>query len=274
MEAWTGGRVVGTLSALPAVDGLFLLWAAVLGASIGSFLNVCVSRLPNGESVVSPRSRCPLCGRGIAWYDNLPILSYLLLRGRCRGCGERISLQYPAVEVMTALIWVGMAAGYGPTSRGLQGAVFFSLLLAIALTDARHYLIPDPLSIGGLAAGLALSLLPGAPTPLEALGGAAVGFLVLFGVGVAGERVFKKPAMGGGDMKMMAMIGAFLGPVGAMLTIFLGALTGSLIFGPISLKTGKLVPFGVFLALGAAVTFAVGDVLLAWYLGLLGTPAG
>lgn len=251
------------------MDLLFVGWAALLGAAVGSFVNVCVARLPEGESVVAPRSRCPACGARIPWYDNVPILSFFLLRGRCRGCGSRISWQYPAVELATLGIWAGMALVYGPTPDGLKGAVLFSLLLAIALTDARHYLIPDPLSIGGLAAGLALSLLPGSPDFLLAVAGAAAGFLVLFGVGVVGEWVFKKPAMGGGDMKMMAMIGAFLGPMDAMLTIFLGALTGSLIFGPISLKTGKLVPFGVFLALGAAVTFLVGDALVDWYAALV-----
>ncbi len=254
---------------MDTVDLVFVGWAALLGAVIGSFLNVCVARLPQGQSVVRPGSHCPTCGIPIRWYDNIPLLSWLLLRGRCRACGETISWQYPAVELGTAVVWGGMALVYGPTPDGLRGAVLFSLLLAIALTDARHYLIPDPLSIGGLAAGLALSLLPGSPTFWMALAGAAGGFLVLFGVGVAGEWIFRKPAMGGGDMKMMAMIGAFLGPVGAMLTIFLGALTGSVIFGPVSLKTGKLVPFGVFLALGAAVTFVVGDAVMDWYLGRL-----
>ena len=251
------------------VDPVFLIWAAFLGAAIGSFLNVCIARLPAGESVVKPRSRCPACGESIGWFDNIPILSFLLLRARCRHCREPISWQYPAVEASTLTIWVGMAVAYGPTPRGLVGAIFFSILLAIALTDAKHYLIPDPLSIGGLAAGLAASFMPGPPTPLTALFGAALGFVILFGVGWLGERAFKKPAMGGGDMKMMAMVGAFLGPLGAVMTIFLGALTGSLIFGPISLKTGKLVPFGVFLALGAAVTFLFGDYLVGWYAGFL-----
>jgi leader peptidase (prepilin peptidase)/N-methyltransferase len=251
------------------VDPVFLIWAAFLGAAIGSFLNVCIARLPAGESVVKPRSRCPACGESIGWLDNIPILSFLLLRARCRHCREPISWQYPAVEVSTLAIWVGMALAYGPTPRGLVGAIFFSILLAIALTDAKHYLIPDPLSIGGLAAGLAASFMPGFPTPLTAVFGAALGFVILFGVGWLGERVFKKPAMGGGDMKMMAMVGAFLGPLGAVMTIFLGALTGSLIFGPISLKTGKLVPFGVFLALGAAVTFLFGEYLVDWYAGFL-----
>jgi len=248
-------------------DPIFLAWAALLGLAIGSFLNVCISRLPDGESVVRPRSRCPACGEPIGWRDNIPVVSFLLLRGKCRHCGARISWQYPAVELASLAIWVGMAALYGPTPRGLVGAILVSILLAIALTDAQRYLIPDPLSIGGLAAGLAASFFPGPPTPLMSLAGAALGFSVLFAVGWLGERAFKKPAMGGGDMKMMAMVGAFLGPLGAMLTIFLGAFAGSVIFGPISLKTGKLVPFGVFLALGAACTFLFGDALIQWYTG-------
>jgi len=254
-------------------DPVFIVWAALLGAAIGSFLNVCISRLPAGESVVKPRSRCPACGEMICWYDNIPVVSWLALRARCRHCREPISWQYPAVELATLVIWVGMAWLYGPTTRGLVGAILFTFLLAIAVTDALHYLIPDPLSIGGLAAGLAASLFPGPPTPLLSLSGAALGFTLLFLVGWLGERAFKKPAMGGGDMKMMAMVGAFLGPIGALMTIFLGALTGSVIFGPISLKTGKLVPFGVFLALGAGVTFIFGDVLIEWYSGFIGLAA-
>lgn len=251
------------------VDALFVGYAALWGAVVGSFLNVCIARLPAGESVVRPRSRCPACGRPIPWFENLPVVSFLSLRGRCRGCGERISWRYPAVEIASLVIWAGMALLYGPTWRALSGAILFSLLLAIAVTDARHYLIPDELSLGGLAAGLALAPLPGGPTLSAALVGAAGGFLVIYGVAWLGERIFKKEAMGGGDIKMMAMVGAFLGPVGALLTIFVGALTGSVIFGPISLKTGKLVPFGVFLALGAAVTFLVGDAIVEGYLSLV-----
>ncbi len=248
-----------------SVEPLFLAYVAVLGLAIGSFLNVAVGRLPRGESLVRPRSRCPRCGAPIAWYDNVPVLSWLLLRGRCRACREPISWTYPALEIATAAVWLALALVYGPAWRTLQGGILFSLLIAIALIDARHYLIPDALSLGGLGAGLALSLLPGDPTPLVAAIGAALGFGVLFAVGVLGEWAFRKPAMGGGDMKMMAMVGAFLGPAGAMLTIFLGAVAGTVIFGPISLKTKKDVPFGVFLALGAAITFLFGDALVEGY---------
>ncbi len=247
---------------------LFPVYAGIVGAAVGSFLNVCIARLPEGESVVRPRSRCPRCAARIAWYDNVPLLSWLWLRGRCRHCGEGISAIYPAVEAAGTAIWVGSALLYGPTWQALAGAVLGSLLLAIAVIDARHYLIPDALSLGGLGAGLALSLLPGEPRPLMALAGAVTGYAVLWAVGWAGEKAFRKPAMGGGDMKMMAMVGAFLGPVGALLTVFLGAAAGAAVFGPVSLKTGKLVPFGVFLALGAAITFVAGDALVAWYLGL------
>jgi leader peptidase (prepilin peptidase)/N-methyltransferase len=249
---------------------LCVVYAAILGAAVGSFLNVCIARLPDGESVVAPRSRCPSCASRIRWYDNIPVLSYLWLGGRCRDCGERISLVYPLVELAGAAIWAGAALLYGPEWKALQSAVFVSVLLAIAIIDARHYLIPDVLSLGGLGAGLALSLLPGAPDPLRSAAGAATGFLALFIVGWLGEKALRRPAMGAGDMKMMAMVGAFLGPAGALLTIFLGALLGSLIFGPVSLRTKRLVPFGVFLALGGTVTLVAGQTLIDGYLRLVG----
>lgn len=245
----------------------WLLWtyAGLVGACVGSFLNVCVHRLPEGESVVTPRSRCPECSTPIGWRDNVPIVSYLLLRGRCRECGTRISPQYPLIELVTAMIWVAAVVRYGPAWQALVVALFFTLLLGIALTDARAYIIPDEFSLGGLAMGLLLAPLPGGLTLTQSVIGAAVGFGFLYLTSVLGEWWFQKPAMGGGDIKMMAMVGAFLGPVGAVLTIFMGALVGTIIFLPISLRTNKLVPFGIFLALGAAVTEAWGDLIVAWY---------
>ena len=246
----------------------FLAYVAIVGAAMGSFMNVLVARLPLGESPIRPRSRCPNCSTQIAWYDNIPIVSWFLLRGRCRSCRTSISIEYPLVEAATAAIWLGVGWLYGPTWHALLGAILISVVFTIALIDSRHYLIPDPISLGGLAAGLAFSFLPGYPTPLVSVLGAAAGFGVLYGVGVLGEWIFKKPAMGGGDIKMMAMVGAFLGPSGAMLTIFLGALVGTIVFAPVSLRTDREVPFGVFLAIGAATTFLLGDALINWYSGM------
>ena len=242
-----------------------MAYAAVIGACVGSFLNVCVYRWPADESVISPPSRCGACGTRIRWYDNVPVLGWLVLRGRCRACGVRISIQYPLVELLTAALWVMAAWRFGVSWQALSTAVFFTILLGIALADARTYIIPDQFTLGGLVIGLALSLAPGGIAPLTSLAGAALGGGLLWLVAVVGEWVFKKPAMGGGDVKMMAMVGAFLGPVGVLLTLFLGALFGSLIFTPISLRTGKLVPFGIFLALGAAVTEPFGPALVDWY---------
>lgn len=244
---------------------IVVVYAALVGAALGSFLNVCIYRLPAGESVVRPRSRCPECGAGIGWRDNVPVLSYMFLRGRCRGCATRISVQYPLVELATLLIWLGAALGYGGTWEALSIALFFTLLLGIGMTDFRTYIIPDEFTLGGLAAGLALAFAPGGLSIVQSLAGAAVGFAFLYGAAVLGEWWLKKPAMGGGDIKMMAMVGAFLGPLGALLTIFLGAVIGTIIFLPISLRTKKEVPFGIFLALGAAATAVWGDALIGWY---------
>lgn len=239
--------------------------AGLFGLCIGSFLNVCICRWPEEESVVAPPSHCPQCDSAIAWYDNIPVVSWLVLRGRCRGCGNGISALYPIVELATGLIWVAAAVRFGPSWEALRIAVFFTILLGIAVTDARTYIIPDQFSWGGLAVGLLFSFAPGGISPWSAAMGAAVGFGLLYLVAVGGEWLFKKQAMGGGDIKMMAMIGAFVGPMGTILTIFLGALVGTVIFAPISMKTGKLVPFGIFLAVGAAATNVWGDQLLGWY---------
>jgi leader peptidase (prepilin peptidase)/N-methyltransferase len=244
---------------------VFWGFAALVGAAIGSFLNVCIHRLPADESVVTPRSRCPECSTPIGWRDNIPVVSWVALRGRCRHCRTRISVQYPLVELTTAALWLAAAVRYGLSWQALSVAVFFTLLLGIALTDARTYIIPDEFTLGGLVLALLLALLPGGISIGSALAGAALGFGLLWAVGAVGEWIFKKPAMGGGDIKMMAMVGAFLGPVGVLLTVFLGALIGTLIFAPISWRTGKLVPFGIFLALGAGLTEAWGEAIVGWY---------
>ncbi len=264
-----------------------LVFAALVGLSIGSFLNVCIYRLPAGGSVLRPPSSCPSCKRKLRWFENIPLFSYLALRGRCRTCGSPISMQYPLVELATGAIWVGSYLLFGGLWQALSGAVFGTLLLGIAITDAREYIIPDEFSVGGLLLGLALSFAPGQPSPVMSIIGAVVCFAFMYAVAVVGEWAFKKPALGGGDIKMMAMVGSFMGPhepasilyeflvdVGlgnlygailGLLTVFVGSVVGAVIFGPIGLKTGKLVPFGIFLAVGAAVVYAWGDVLINWY---------
>ncbi|HSE51801.1 MAG TPA: prepilin peptidase [Gemmatimonadales bacterium] len=250
---------------------LAALVGALFGAVIGSFLNVCIVRLPADQSVVSPPSRCPRCGKPVEWRDNIPVLSWVLLGGKCRGCREPISVLYPLVELATAVLWGVMAWRYGLSVDALKGALFGTLLLGIALTDAREYIIPNEFTYGGLAIGLILSAAGGLSAVLAALVGAAVGFAILWVVGVAGRWAFKEEAMGGGDIKMMAMVGSFVGWQGVLLTIFLGALAGTAIFLPLTLiGKKKLVPFGVFLAIGAAVTFVVGPAIIDWYRRYLG----
>lgn len=251
---------------------LVLVYAGLLGAVIGSFLNVCIYRWPAELSVVTPRSRCGGCDRPIAWYDNIPIVSWVLLRGRCRSCGTRVSAQYPIIEAATALVWVGSVAAHGASLEALRAALFLTILLGIAMTDAREMVIPDQFSLGGTAIGLLLAAVPGGFPLTRALLGAALGYTLLWAVKLGAEKALGKPALGVGDIHMMAMIGAFTGPAGALLTIMLGSLLGLLLGVPYTWLRGRLhalnsyLPLGVFLAMGAAVTYVYGADIVAWYL--------
>jgi leader peptidase (prepilin peptidase)/N-methyltransferase len=255
-------------------DAVLAVGAAVLGLCFGSFLNVCILRLWHEDrkqrSLIHPPSTCPHCKQRIAWRDNVPVVSWLLLRGKCRRCGAPISVQYPIIEALVGLIWLGAFLLYGMSLHALAGAAFGTILLGIGVTDARHYVIPDQYTVVGLILGLLLSLGGGVQGFLQALLGAAVGFALLYAVAQGGAWLFKEEAMGGGDIKMMAMVGAFVGWRGVLVTVFAGAVLGLLVFGPLSLRKKRLVPFGVFLALGAAVTFVFGDTIVAWYRQFLG----
>jgi leader peptidase (prepilin peptidase)/N-methyltransferase len=244
--------------------------AGVFGLMFGSFLNVCIARLPADESLLRPRSKCPKCGHMVGWRDNIPVVSWILLRGKCRHCGEAISWQYPLVEILVGVIWAAAAWHYGATVTALSAALLGTMLLGIGITDARHYIIPDEYTWGGLVIGLLLSLAGGWSGLLWAAVGAATGFGILLFVAWAGKKAFQKEAMGGGDIKMMAMVGAFVGWEGVLLTIFGGALLGTLIFVPLNLgKKDRLVPFGVFLAAAAGIVFVFGDAIVGWYVGYL-----
>lgn len=261
------------------------LVAGLFGLTVGSFLNVCSLRWPAEESVVSPPSHCPRCGEGVRWYDNVPVLSWLLLRGRCRWCKEPISIQYPLVELATGLVWAGVFAAHGPTWEALRGAVFLTILFGISLSDARFYIIPDEFSVGGAILGVAMAFLPGGIAWHQALLGAVVGYAALWAVAVGGTWVIRRlfpgrleeagveQAMGGGDVKMMMMVGAFVGVPGVALTVFLGSVLALLVYGPVAALSKRLIPLGVFLAAAGAVAWAWGQALVHWYLtSVVGLP--
>lgn len=244
--------------------------AALFGSLYGSFLNVVIHRLPREESVVSPRSRCPRCGRPIGWRDNLPVVSWLLLRGRGRCCRKPIAVRYPLVEAATALLAGGLWWKWGaePVFAGASAAAC-GALLAAALIDWDTFIIPDELSVGLALGGLLVSpfnpYLDAGPfgawwlSPWWSARGAVAGFLLGWAVAAAGELIFKKEAFGGGDVKLLAGIGAWTGVTGAFDALMLGSLLGS-VYGLSLLRSGKArrgdpIPFGPFLAAAAAFGF-------------------
>lgn len=345
--------------------------AGLLGLLLGSFLNVCTLRWPVGESVVRPPSRCPGCGTAISARDNVPVLGWVLLRGRCRHCREPISVQYPLVEIAAGAIWAGSFWMWGLEWEAGRAAVFLTILLGIAVSDARFYIIPDPFSLGGAALGLAFAFAPGGIDPLASLGGAVAGFVGFHLVGILGTWIVRRTnpdrldqafddhdeqradpvvrarvaalarpgtrvvlvamaagaaavsgwlggagaafvvtasavaavavllawaesfeaatfeperaarsddadeavpvsALGGGDIRMMALIGAFLGPVGVVITTLGGSVLALVAAVPLSLVFRQLIPLGIFLAYAGAFTLLWGADLVAWYLRFAG----
>jgi leader peptidase (prepilin peptidase)/N-methyltransferase len=210
------------------VPAFFVVFAGLFGAAIGSFLNVCILRwgAEPKQSVVRPASRCPRCERGLAWYENIPVMSWVLLRGRCRGCGLPISAQYPLVEAGTAIIWAWFVWRLGLSWEALSAAIFGTLLLGIAMTDAREYIIPHEFTYGGMALGLLFSIPEGPSGFVASLQGMIIGAGILYLVGSIGGFIAGREAMGGGDVAMMAMVGAFLGWESVCVTIFLGSCIG------------------------------------------------
>jgi len=248
-----------------------MTWAAfAFGLIIGSFLNVCIHRLPAGQSVVHPRSRCPACGRMIRGYDNVPVLSWLLLRGRCRDCGARISARYPVVELLSGGFAAMTVTRFGPGWEALLMYLLIAAFLVITFIDIDHRIIPDVISLPGIAIGLAASFLPGLLSPLDSVIGILAGGGSLFLVAWGYELITHREGMGGGDIKLLAMIGAFMGWKGVLFTIFVASLTGTLAGLALMLRREggmKLaVPFGPFLAVGAIAYLFIGPETLGWYL--------
>jgi leader peptidase (prepilin peptidase)/N-methyltransferase len=282
------------------IDILEGIYVFAVGACMGSFLNVCIGRWPEGLSVVKPRSRCPKCGHQIKATENIPIVSWLLLRGRCSGCGERISIQYPIVELLVGLLWLAAFLQFGLSFSAFRVAVLATVLLGISITDAKHFLIPDGFTVFGLFFVLltsfaALYLGESFPFagPWDAFMGMCVGAGAISIVGWLGEVWLKRPAMGFGDVTLMAVVGAAVGPTRALLTIFIGAVLAPIVLlgvvYPLSARgladdagqtelalearggwRKRELPFGVFLAPAALIALLWGDTIIAWYLRISG----
>jgi len=272
------------------IVGIVLLF----GLIVGSFLNVCIARIPLELSIVSPASQCPRCKTPIRWFDNIPLVSYAVLRGRCRTCGQPISWRYPLVELLNGLLFLWVFSEFGMTGEALLVMALCSSLVVITFIDLDHQIIPDVITYPGMVIGLLVApffmtalaeplpfglagLLPPmgqySTSFLNALIGLVLGGAPLYVIGLLWEKLRKVEAMGGGDVKFMAMVGAFLGWKGAFLTIMLGAISGSVVgVALIMLKkhqADKVIPFGPFLVFGTLLALFNGYEIISWYLGLL-----
>ncbi|MBM4350810.1 MAG: prepilin peptidase [Deltaproteobacteria bacterium] len=242
----------------------------IFGAIVGSFLNVCIHRLPKEESIVKPGSHCPKCRTPIRYYDNIPVLSYLILGGKCRYCQASISIQYPIVEAITALSSFFLFITFGVSLSFFYYFWFVAALIAITVIDLHYQIIPDVISLPGIVIGLLGSLIIPQITFWTSLIGMIAGGGSLFLVATVYQWLFKREGMGGGDVKLLAMIGAFLGWKAVILTILLSSFIGSIIGITVMLIKGKdfkyAIPFGPFLALGAVISLFWGENLIRWYL--------
>jgi len=263
---------------------------ALFGLVFGSFLNVCILRVPRRESIVSPGSHCPACGHSIRGFDNIPVLSYVLLRGRCRDCGQRISLLYPLVEILTATVFVLEFERYGLTPEFIKGLVFSMLMIILIFTDFRERRIPHKITLFGMAMGVVLSILipvdnrpvgwflaqwgffpPGILLSLiGVLAGALIGGGLFFVVGEAFYHIRHKEGLGFGDVMLMLLVGTFFGPPLTLMTILLGSLLGTVIAIPLSLISKNFRkyqwPYGSFLGIAAIYASIGGEALLRAYL--------
>ncbi|HEV3198486.1 MAG TPA: prepilin peptidase [Bryobacteraceae bacterium] len=265
--------------------------ALLFGLLIGSFLNVCVHRWPRGRSVVKPRSHCVRCRKPIAWYDNIPVVSYLLLRGRCRHCGRHISIRYPVVELITGLLFFFFVWTLGPTAAAIKMCVFSAIALALTFCDLEKRLLPDELTLGGALIGIVFSAFVRVPDlfveeilkistgasgrwlwMLVSVCGGLLPAMILWGAGWLYEKVRHREGLGFGDVKLVAMVGTFLGMQNALLMLIVGSLAGSILgYGYIK-ATGKdaatyPLPFGTFLGAAALAVAAAGQKVLGWYTG-------
>lgn len=251
----------------------FLSSAFILGTVVGSFLNVCIYRIPAGKSIVSPPSACPLCGHQIRWFQNIPILSYMALGGKCASCKSSIPFRYPAIEALTGILFTVVLYYFGFSAATLVYWLFLAALVTITFIDLDHQIIPDVISLPGIIVGFVCSLfIPWLPW-IDSLLGVVIGGGVLLTIAWIYEKVAKREGMGGGDIKLLAMLGAFLGWKAVLPVVFIASLVGSLIGVPLMLlqkgDTKLAIPFGPFLAFAATVYLFWGRDLVFWYLHLL-----
>ncbi len=252
---------------------LIALYSLLVGLALGSFMNVCIYRIPLEKSIISPSSSCPNCGKKIRFYDNIPLISYLLLLGRCRHCHHPISWRYPAVEAITGLLSLALFIRYGLSLQYLLSLLFATTLVTISFIDLDHQIIPDVLSIPGIVAGLAAAFIPGNVSWFDSIIGIIGGGGTLFLVGLIYEKLTGKQGMGGGDVKLLAMIGAWMGWRSLPFVLLVSSLTGAIIGSVFLLAAGKgyrvRIPFGPFLSLGALFYIFFGPQLTNWYISLL-----
>jgi len=253
---------------------MLIVFSIIFGAIVGSFLNVCIIRLPKEESIITPGSHCPHCNHPIMFYDNIPLISYLLLGGKCRYCKRSISAQYPLVEGITAISSFLLFLKYGFSLSYLFYFSFVAALIIITVIDLYHQIIPDVISIPGIGVGLLAALIIPHITFFKSLLGILLGGGSLFVVATSYQWLFKREGMGGGDVKLLAMIGAFLGWDAVILTILLSSLIGSITGMIIMALKGKgfkyAIPFGPFLSLGAVIALFYKNEIISWYLQFRG----
>jgi leader peptidase (prepilin peptidase)/N-methyltransferase len=243
----------------------------ILGLIVGSFSNVCIYRIPRNESIIYPTSHCPKCRSNISPKDNIPLLSYILLKGRCRNCKSKISIQYPIVELLTGLIYLIIYLVYGLSVQTLIYIILSSALIIIAFIDLNEQIVPDIISLPGIVVGFILSFFIPYISFINSALGVFVGGGIILVIGLAGSVIFKKEAMGGGDVKLAAMIGAFLGwryiIISLFLGFFLGAVAGIILIMSKIKNREDVVPFGPFIVLGSFITLLWGDKIMTWYIG-------
>jgi leader peptidase (prepilin peptidase)/N-methyltransferase len=252
------------------MDIILTVLVFLVGVSIGSFLNVLIYRLPKKEKFVLGRSYCPSCKTAIRFYDNIPLLSYLLLAGRCRHCKAKISFRYPLVELLNGIVYIFFFWQYGLAVSFFIYSLLSSALIVIFFVDIDHQIIPDLITLPGMAVGLAVALIPGGLSIVDSLIGLIVGGGLLYLIALGGDWLFKKESMGGGDIKMAAMLGAFLGWQKVIYIFFAGAFIGLLasivlMFLSSRIRSDRVVPFGPFLALAAFTAIVYGDKIIAFY---------